>query len=37
MIAHLNEVRKFMKALLPELAVSDPASENTVAYNAECI
>ena len=37
MIAHLNEVRKFMKELSPELAVSDPVSEDIVAYIAECI
>tara|TARA_Y100001968_G_scaffold106632_1_gene96396 strand:+ start:718 stop:900 length:183 start_codon:yes stop_codon:yes gene_type:complete len=37
MIAHLNEIKKFMKDLSPELAVSDPVSEDIVDYIAEFI
>ena len=35
MIAHLDEVRGFMKKLSPELGVTDPVSGDIVAYGAE--
>ena len=35
MIAHLDEVRGFMKELSPELGVTDPVSGDIVAYGAE--
>jgi len=35
MITHLNEVRRFMKELSPELGVTDPVSGDIVAYVAE--
>ena len=35
MIAHLNEVRGFMKELSPELGVTDPVSRDNVDYGAE--
>ena len=37
MIAHLDEVRAFMKELLSELGVTDPVSGDIVAYGAERI
>ena len=35
MIAHLDEVRGFMKELTPELGITYPVSGNIVAYDAE--
>ena len=35
MIAHLDDVRGFMKELSPELGVTDPVSGDIVAYGAE--
>ena len=35
MIAHLDEVRGYMKDLSPELGVTDPVSGDIVAYGAE--
>ena len=35
MIAHLDEVRGFMKELSPELGVTDPVSGDIVAYGTE--
>ena len=35
MIAHLDEVRGFMKELSPELGVTDAVSGDIVAYGAE--
>ena len=37
MIAHLDEVRGFMKELSPELGVTDPVSGDIVAYDAESL
>ena len=35
MLAHLDEVREFMKELSPEIGVTDPLSGIIVAYGAE--
>ena len=35
MIAHLDEVRGFMKELSPDLGVTDPVSGDIVAYGTE--
>ena len=35
MIAHLDEVRGFMKELSPELGVTDPFSGDIIAYGTE--
>ena len=37
MIAHLDEVRGFMKELSPELGVTDPVSGDIVAYGVELL
>ena len=37
MIAHLNEVRGYMKELSSELGATDPVSGEIVAYNAKLI
>ena len=36
-IAHLDELRGFMKELTPELGVTDPVSGNIVAFDAELL
>ena len=35
MIAHLDEVRGFMKELSPDLGVTDPVSGDIFAYGPE--
>ena len=37
MIAHLDEVREFMKELSPKLGVTEPVSGDIVDYDAKCI